>query len=66
MLIYAVKGTSFSLFIRDGRTWRLNDKAGENTGWLKAPVMRKEDQLRPPGNGWEFYSDSKWQVLLGS
>ena len=33
---------------------------GEKTGWLKAKVVREEDQLTPPLHGWQYYDGDKW------
>ena len=52
--------TVLSLLIRAGDFWMVNAEVGEKTGWLKAQVVRKEDQMRPPVKGWTYYDGSKY------
>ena len=46
--------TVLSLLIRAGDFWWVNDKLGEEDGWLKAKVVSKKDQMRPPVKGWRY------------
>ena len=39
----------------------MNNVVGEEDGYLKAKVVREEDQVRPPVHGWQFYAGrDKW------
>ena len=49
-----------SLLIRVGDFWWVWKKLGKETGWLRAKVVRKEDELMPPVAGWQFYDETKW------
>ena len=40
----------------------MNDEVGKKVGAMKAKVVRKEDQLMPPVNGWEHHvGGGKWE-----
>ena len=46
--------TELSLLIREGDFWWVNNEMGEETGWLRAKVVKSEVDDQPPVKGWQY------------